>query len=71
MADKDTPSQGSRWTSDPDTVEVADRYPPIAQPTEERTADPVPNDADAEDVVARTGRGEDTPRRYDEDADEV
>ncbi len=46
------------------------RYPPIAQPTEERTADPVPTDADAEDVVARTGRGEDTPRRYDEDAEE-
>ncbi len=46
------------------------RYPPIAQPTEERTADPVPTEADAEDVVARTGRGEDTPRRYDEDAEE-
>ena len=34
MADKDTPSrsanmekaEGDRWTSDPDTVEVADRY---------------------------------------------
>ena len=46
------------------------RYPPIAQPTEERTADPVPADADTEDVVARTGRGEDTPRRYDEGEDE-
>lgn len=26
MADKDTSSPGNRWTSDPDTVEVADRY---------------------------------------------
>ena len=37
MADKDTPSQGSRWTSDPDTVEVADRYAEGIGETDEGT----------------------------------
>jgi hypothetical protein len=51
------------------------RHPPIARPTEERTADPVPTEDrvpqdDSEDVVARTGRRQDTPRRYDEDAED-
>jgi hypothetical protein len=45
MADKDTPSRssnrekagGNRWTSDPDTVEVADRYAEGLGETDETT----------------------------------
>ncbi len=36
MADKDTSSPG-RWTSDPDTVEVADRYAEGIGETDENT----------------------------------
>ena len=48
-------AEGDRWTSDPGTVERRDRD----------RADPV---AEGE-IVNRTGKGQSTPRRYDEVAE--
>ena len=60
------------------------RKAPIAKPTEERTTDQstpgasgltAGRERDAQertdDVAARTGRGEEIPRRYDEDVDDA
>jgi hypothetical protein len=60
-----------------------ERRAPIAQPTSERTADqstqtasglsadrPERQYGEDDDVVARTNRGEETPRRYDTDAED-
>ena len=48
-------AEGDRWTSDPGTVERRDRD----------RSDPV---AEGE-IVNRTGKGQSTPRRYDEVAE--